>query len=116
MGGRSYPILNALPPEAFLKPEDFVTGFDARNPDRAKAQYETGLLVANRSRRVGITAGGTWFADGLDGSFTTSCEGIGYHSNTADLLRGLLAGKAEFVVHRYTAQNHTTSTIIKHGS
>jgi hypothetical protein len=64
-------------------------------------QYAEGVRVSNASVRVGVTANGTWYAEGKDGSFTSSYEGVGYHACTADLLRGFLDGNAEFVVHRY---------------
>lgn len=112
-----YRTLNALPPEAFLDPSGFRTSYDD-NPanvanGRAAAQYATGLQHATEYPRVGISASGTWFAsDGPDGSHVTTYEGIGYHANTADLLRGLLAGTAEVVVYRH-GYGVTSTTVIK---
>jgi hypothetical protein len=98
---KSYSVLNALPAKAFLNPEDFRTSYDASHTTYKAEQYAHGLAVSNASLRVGVTAGGTWFAEGKDGSFTSSYEGVGYHACTADLLRGFLDGSAEVVVYRY---------------
>lgn len=106
---KGYEELNALPAEAFLHPENFDTQFDAfGGEDGAILQYETGLRYANEYEEVGISANGTWYAEQkiigkYKGGLMTSYEGIGYHANTAALLRGLLAGKARFVVRRYDA-------------
>jgi hypothetical protein len=69
-------------------------------PGYNQSQYEKGLKYANESVEVGIGMNGTWFASGKDHSQTSSYEGIGYHSCTAELLRGLLSGTARFVVYR----------------
>ena len=84
----SYAVLNAMPASAFLEPKNFHTDLDT--PARCKEQYLKGVEIASRAKRVGVGAGGTWFADMKDGSCLTSYEGIGYHSGTADLWRGLL--------------------------
>jgi hypothetical protein len=104
---KPYSQLCILAPEAYLKPEDFTTGFDT--DALAKKQYEKGLKVSNESVEVGISANGCWYAVGHDGSLTTSYEGVGFHTNTADLLRGLLAGTAKFHVYR----NYGSGTYIK---
>lgn len=110
---RPYSELNKLPPEAFLNPEDFRTGYDSweTNALYGQKQYEKGLKVSNESARVGISESGTWWAAGKDGSFTSSYEGVGYHTATADLLRGLLEGSAAFYVYRWDGEKSTCTCI-----
>lgn len=111
---KSYAELNALPPEAFLNPENFRTGYDSLPPaEYAEEQYQKGLKLSNESTEVGISASGTWYACGIDGSYTSSYEGCGFHACTADLLRGLLAGTAKFIVYRYADGGKIISTTIK---
>jgi hypothetical protein len=109
----TYERLNKLPAEAFLSPENFRTDWD-HLPEKgyAEEQYQKGLKISNESKEVGVSVNGTWWAAGKDGSHTISYEGIGYHSCTADLLRGLLAGSAKFIVYRWT-ENGITETCIK---
>jgi len=83
-----YAELNALPPSAFLKPENFRTAMDT--PSRCEEQYRKGSKIASEAKCVGVGAGGTWFANMKSGGYLTTYEGIGYHSGTADLWRGLL--------------------------
>ena len=97
---RPYSVLNALPPEAFLKWEDFVTGYDGIRPEYAAEQYANGLARSREGGRIIITRGGTWSADGPGFRYTTSYEGIGYHAHTASLLRGFLDGPAPIDVER----------------
>lgn len=97
----SYEYLNALPPEAFKDPKNFVTEYDAWpcNKDLAAKQYAKGLSTGKEYGKVGVGCYGTWFAE-KPGSYTTSYEGIGYHAGTADLWRGFLDSGAEVWVHR----------------
>ena len=60
---------------------------------------------------VGISANGCWFADLDAGGHMSSYELVGYHSGSAELLRGLLAGKAKFIVYRQTDDCFTITTI-----
>lgn len=108
---RPYSELNLLSPEAFLRPEDFRTGYDSDSLASAKyaeEQYQTGLGYSKRSRRVFICANGTWGADLDNGGIMTSYEGIGYHAGTAALLRGILAGPAPVVVYRWWKEGPPT--------
>ena len=109
----NYSELNALSAESFLDPDLFVSEYD--HMDRggyAEEQYRKGLEISNSSESVGISANGTWWARGKDGSLTTSYEGIGYHLHTSALLRGLLAGTAKFIVYRFDSTG-ISSTCIK---
>ena len=104
--------IEALPPEAFLDPELFVTEWDKLSPesDYAWEQYRTGLVAAHKYKQVVISIDGVWSAN-TPGSLQ-SYERIGYHSNTRHLLRGLLAGTAEVIVCRWV-NGHLVKTIIK---
>lgn len=103
-----YATLNAMPAEAFLKPENFVTPYDAANQARegyGDKQYAEGLRVSREAVCVFINASGTWGATtkarpGCGQGSLQAYEGIGYHANTADLLRGFLAGPAPVIVYR----------------
>ncbi|MEU8948808.1 hypothetical protein [Streptomyces sp. NPDC048489] len=119
---RFYSELNALPPEAFLKPENFVTEYDQRDPKRAEEQYREGLRLSAAYDRIVIRAGGTWAAECgplhaeanvYMGKCAYSYEGIGYHGNTADLLRGFLDGPAPVDVERRQEDYSVTTTRIK---
>lgn len=92
----NYTELNNLAPDAFLHPHLFKTELD--NEERGKSQYEKGKNIDYDY--IFITYGSTWSAGDFDSHrFCTSYEGIGYHSNTADLLRGFLAsGKPIYVM------------------
>lgn len=83
-----YSELNLLPADAFLHPENFNTGLESA--ELSAKQYRAGRDAYNKYTRVTIGAGGCWSAKGINGSFTSSYEGIGYHSGTGDLLKGFL--------------------------
>lgn len=111
----TYAQLAALPADAYLNPEKFRTMFD--NEVGAAVQYAHGLEIANRFDKVTISCTSVWGAfksngdDGFDD--LSSSEGIGYHSNTAALLRGFLAGNAELVVYRNGPDGRSVKTVIK---
>jgi len=96
----SYRELNSLPPSAFLNPDDFATIYDGRKDGYAAEQHAKGVRISLAAESVGIACNGTWTAK-LPGGVVTSCEGVGYHGCTADLLRGFLDGPAPVVVYRY---------------
>lgn len=109
----TYKELSALPPEAYLDPENFRTENDHLPPSKyAKEQHEKGLLTGLRSRQISIAINSVWGAIGLDGSSTSSYEGIGYHSRTAELLQGFLDSGCRIVVHRSTAIG-VVSTVVR---
>ena len=97
---KNYVVLQKLPAKAYLAWHNFTTPFDD-NDDYASGQYAKGLQIGRDSRRVGISANGTWFAVGKDNTVTSSHEGIGYHRSTANLLKGFLDSGCEFIVYRY---------------
>ncbi|MGW2710752.1 hypothetical protein HKX69_05975 [Streptomyces argyrophyllae] len=122
---RPYSILNALPPEAFLKPEDFATDFDGRTPGYAEEQYLKGLEISREYDRVVIRSNTTWAAECgpyvpeanvYMGNAAYSYEGIGYHAETAALLRGFLDGPAPIDVERRQDDYSVTTTRIKEAS
>lgn len=104
--------LNSRPASDFLKPENFITSFDATHVDICKDQYLKGLQYSQESSTIGISASGVWWAEGKDESFTDSFEVIGYHTGTADLLRGFLAGPAKLIIYRLS-NGKVESTILK---
>ncbi|MFE5542743.1 hypothetical protein ACFQ71_02875 [Streptomyces sp. NPDC056534] len=121
---RPYSILNALPPEAFLKPEDFATEYDEKFPELSEKNYREGLKHSTAYGRIIIRTNSTWAAE--DGPVdpitrartigTYSCEGIGYHGHTAALLRGFLDGPAPIDVERRQDDGTVTTTRIKEAS
>jgi hypothetical protein len=109
---RPYSILDALPPEDFLKPENFVTDNDHKVPEFADDQYQEGLRISREHSRVIIRANSTWAAESrLKAEY--SYEGIGYHGHTASLLRGFLDGPAPIDVERRQEDYSVTTTRIK---
>ena len=94
----------------YIYPDRFVSPFDAlggRMEDGTpreeynRQRYEEGVRTGNEAARIIISARGTWNAEMKNGSSMTSCEIIGYHAGTSELLRGLLNSDAEIVVHRW---------------
>lgn len=101
-----YATLNSMSPESFLNPESFVTPLDSMSI--GVTQFQKGLEESRRALTVFICANGTWASElkpervgnSTVTGHVTSYEGIGYHANTAELLRGFLAGPAPIVVAR----------------
>lgn len=102
----TYSELEKLPVEVYLKPSNFVTEYDklscnvARQEQRRQAGLENGKSYAY----VFINARSVWGASGLDGSSTTSYEGIGYHANTASWYAGILASNCPVFVQRRSGE------------
>jgi hypothetical protein len=94
------PFAETCPADAFLNPELFRTPSD--NPVYGEEQFREGKATADAWEVVSIGISGVWGAS-REGSSLTSYERIGYHANTADLLRGFLAGSARVVVYRWSA-------------
>lgn len=107
----TYKELSAKPASDYLVPENFRTDWDGPiGHPRREQQYRVGLDYSERAHRISIANNSVWGASMKDGGQLSSCEGIGYHSCTADLLRGFLDGPAEVVVFREWS---LTPTIIK---
>lgn len=87
----TYAHLRALPPEAYLRPENFITAWSG-DKDRALCakRYQEGLALGTQIRCFNVCANGTWSADMLDGGYMSSYEGIGYHAGSSEFLRGIL--------------------------
>ncbi|MFK0231189.1 hypothetical protein ACIQUL_36095 [Streptomyces sp. NPDC090303] len=121
---RPYSILNALPPEAFLKSEDFATEYDEKFPELSEKNYQEGLKYSTEYGRIIIRTNSTWAAEGggidpVTGAIhmgAYSYEGIGYHGHTAALLRGFLDGPAPIDVERRQDDGSVTTTRIKEAS
>ena len=110
----SYTELNKRPAHDFLHPELFATDWDT--PKLDAEQYEKGLEQGRKSRTVGVGVYGTWWANGKDGSVTTSYEGIGYHASTAALLRGFLDSGCKVVIIRWGDEGMVQTVIKGEGS
>lgn len=106
---KTYEILNALPPESFLNPDNFDTKYDSQA--YGLEQYQNGFEIGKESKYVVISANSTWFAKNKNGGSTHSYEGIGYHANTKDLLRGFLDSGCKVIVYRLTDKGITKTTI-----
>lgn len=92
--------LEALPPEAYLSPDNFRTDFDGAGSHTPERQYRVGYGIGLTSAEVQISESSTWSASCLQSGTRTSYEKIGYHAGTADLLRGFLASGVRIVVYR----------------
>lgn len=92
----SYTILETLSVSAFLNPDNFASSFD--NQARSDEQYQKGLEVGKNYEVITISFKGVWGAQ-TPGTLT-SYEGIGYHANTAALLRGFLDSGKPVLVYR----------------
>lgn len=94
-------------PECFATPHLFTTTFDTEK--HGAAQYQTGKHVGTEAREVHISTGGVWSARARL-SRISSCEAIGYHANTADLLRGFIDSGTKLYVHRLNEHLHEVET------
>src|SRR3954469_837307 len=95
--------LNELPADAYLNPENFRTPHWPNRPLHALEQYNTGLEYGKKFD-IHIGYEGAW--GGVNGSVLgshttlTTYEVIVYHSDTDELLRGLLDSGARITVYR----------------
>lgn len=97
----TYVQIQALPPEAYLDHRNFVTALDAApGPEYAERQYQHGLNYGKDGGTLAISARGVWSARTPNGH-VQSYEGIGYHSCTAELLRGFLDSGCPILVYRW---------------
>lgn len=105
-----YKSLAMKPAIDYLGPENFRTDWDGNlGSSRREEKYREGLAWSAKAVRITIGINSVWGATLKDGGTLTSYEGIGYHSGTADLLRGFLDGPAEVVVYRHDGSR----TVIK---
>ncbi len=94
--------IQALSPDSFLNPQQFITEHDAKVESYGIQQERYGMTTGQASHTILIDRHGTWFAYKLNGGMITSGdERIGIHANTSDLLKGFLASPASIVVQRY---------------
>lgn len=108
---QTYQQLNSRPASDFLNPDNFVTTYDKLNDAYRITQYEKGLAARKEYKSIFIGANGTWGAHTHTGGLVTSYEGIGYHANTADLLRGFLDSDIKIVVYRNSEEGTKEFTI-----
>lgn len=69
------------------------TLFD-RDDNYAVEQYQKGLDIGKRARKVYVL-NGVWSAALRDGGHLHSCEKIGYHRSTRELLKGFIDSGVE---------------------
>jgi hypothetical protein len=84
--------------------EDYVTHYDSlpQNAPRHAEQYETGRRMAREGQTIFIAVNSVWSSQ-KPGCFTSSYEKLGYHSCTADLIRGWVDGGATIIDYRDAA-------------
>lgn len=113
---KPYSVLEKLPAEAYLNPENFYTDWDAmHSPARHAEKMQEGYNVGKSALTVSFDHRGVWGATLRNGGCVTSYEGIGYHALTSDFLAGILASKCRVVVYRRDAEGHDTATVIVSG-
>lgn len=97
----TYAELSAKPASDYLNPANFQTAMDGAPPASYRAeQYRKGLEFGKNAEYIAIAANSVWGGRTKDGGHVSSCEGIGYHSCTAELLRGFLESGAPLFVYR----------------
>lgn len=79
-------------------PQHVKTGYKEK-------QYNRGLQMAGECHKVHIARNGVWSSDNKDGSTTFSCETLGLHACTADLLQGWLDGGVTII--DYRSEDHS---------
>jgi hypothetical protein len=102
--------------EDFLHPDKFTTGFPADSGEYGAKQYAKGLEMGKKSCKVTIAVNDVWSADLKDGASRFSCEKLGYHAGTSELLRGFLDSGVKIVVCRENDHGRIIQTIIRDGS
>lgn len=92
--------LSAMPATAFLNPKNFKTLFDREGSKYGQEQYAKGLAIGNDAKEVHISIRNVWSATTKTGGSIQSYETLGYHSETAELLRGFIDSGVTIVVWR----------------
>jgi len=87
----------------------FTTAMDNTSGD--DQQYTKGLDIGRKANLVSISIYGSWTAQMKDGGSMTSYEKIGYHANTADLLRGFIDSAVPIKVYRDTTEGITETLL-----
>jgi hypothetical protein len=86
----------------FRNADNFRTGYDT--DAGSKDAYAKGRRIGMQSKSVTIALNDTWSADGKTGGILTSYQRLGYHADTAALLRGLLDSGVMLAVYRDTGR------------
>lgn len=111
----NYKELEKKPAIDYLDPENFKTGFD-KNDEHAENQYKKGLEIGSEMGYILISDRSVWLAgDSSKTGVISSSEGIGYHKNTKDLLRGFIDSGATIVVNRLQEDYSVKSVQIQEG-
>ena len=117
-----YKELCALPPTTYLNWQAFGMALDRDGDEIATAQYAKGLKIGTDAKAYGgsvyIRSDGTWAADVPNANpkaqymgLISSCEGIGYHRSTKDLLHGFIDSGCKIVVRRRVEGGIRATTI-----
>jgi len=112
---KGYAELQALAPQEYLNWRQFETPFDTYHENVARGladeQYQHGLDIGREYDQIHISCNGVWGATKQPADpkrsgvvHCQSCEGIGYHACTKDLLHGFLDSGTPIVVYRYGQQ------------
>lgn len=110
-----YSILEKMKPSDYLSPDNFKTNYD-KDDEHAKKQYRDGLKLGSEMGYIFITDRSIWLAgNSATTGVISSSEGIGYHKNTAPLLKGFLDSGAEIQVSRFDDEKGFSKHIIQKG-
>jgi len=113
---KPYSVLEKLPAEDYLNPDNFRTSFDKlHSPAREAEKHQEGYNLGKSAVEVHIGVNSVWGAKLRNGGSASSYEGIGYHALTHALLRGILDSKCKLVVHRWSKEKGFTETVIVTG-
>lgn len=113
--------LEALKAEDYLNPDLFVTNFDSQpvtsvnmtKEQFAEKQYQDGIKIGKEYGEILINDRSVWSAISIHGGgVLSSSEGIGYHRNTKELLKGFIDSGAKIKVARFY-ENHFSETTIQ---
>lgn len=103
--------LSNMSAESFLNPDNFRTFFDSTSLKYGAEQYAKGLEYGSVAEVVHISVRNVWSVVKKDGGNIQSYETIGYHSQTAELLRGFIDSGATIVVWRDDGERVTDTVI-----
>lgn len=99
--------------EDFLSPEKFRSGWPADGGDYGAKQYAKGLQVGKDAVKIAVAVNDVWSANMKDGGHLSSCEKLGYHAGTSELLRGFLDSGAKIVVYRENADKLVATVLVR---
>jgi hypothetical protein len=97
------------------------TADDFRNPSNFRTEYDSaaggaeayakGRRIGAKAQEVTIAINDTWGATSDNGGHITSYQRIGYHADTAELLRGILDSGCKLAVYRDNGRGITRAEL-----